>query len=113
MAEKAKYYDLEAFNTWKGQRRVNFTPPRPNFIAAASYIRKFFDAKGFEWAAIGGLAMLCIGSRREMVDIHVVYDDRDFQQIKIKWEADRRYLCAYPVDALLRLTSAEQNCRRE
>lgn len=66
-------------------------PPRANFLIAANHIRKVLDGQGVNWAAMGGLGMLCLGYRRNMRDIHVVYDERDRRAIYDKLEADRRY----------------------
>ncbi|KAF2467661.1 uncharacterized protein BDR25DRAFT_327225 [Lindgomyces ingoldianus] len=91
MGENFKYYDVEDYNSWKRKQGKNFKrPPRANFLAAATYIRNLLDGKSFNWAAVCGLAMLCLGSRREMHDIHIVYDDRDYQRMKMKLEKDQR-----------------------
>lgn len=93
MGETWKYYDVEDFNNWKRkQGKAYRIPPRANFLAAANHIKEFFEKRKLNWAAMGGLAMLCLGSRREMPDIHIVYDDRDFQRIKSKLEGDHRYI---------------------
>jgi hypothetical protein len=92
MVEDWKYYNLEEYISWKRKQGQNFRkPPRANFLAAANYVRNFFDGKKLNWAAFGGLSMLCLGSRREMSDIQVVYDDRDFERIKAKLQTDQRY----------------------
>ncbi|PSN62320.1 hypothetical protein BS50DRAFT_502737 [Corynespora cassiicola Philippines] len=65
-------------------------PPRANFLAAANYMKNLFDGKKFNWAAMGGLALLCLGARRDMFEIQIVYEDRDFNRIKPKLEADQR-----------------------
>lgn len=92
MGDNVKYYSVEDYVNWKRKQGKDLrSPPRANFLAAANYIRNLFDGKKFNWAAMGGLAMLCLGSRREMADIHIVYDDRDFQRIQAKLEADSRY----------------------
>lgn len=91
MGETGKYYNVDDFNNWKRKQGREFkSPPRANFLAAANYIGSLLDGKKCNWAAIGGLAMLCLGSRREMPDLHIVYDDRDFPRIKVKLESDRR-----------------------
>lgn len=91
MGEDWKYYNVEDYNTWKRKQGKDFrSPPRANYIAAANHIKDVLDAKKLSWAAMCGLAMLCLGSRRDMPDIHIVYDDRDFQRIKTKLEADKR-----------------------
>lgn len=92
MGENWKYYDVENYNGWKRKQGKDFKcPPRPNYVAAAIYIRNLFDGKNFKWAVLGSLAMLCLGFPRAMPDIHIVYDDRDFKRIKEKLEADQRY----------------------
>jgi hypothetical protein len=91
MGEDWKFYDVADFNNWKRKQGSAYKiPPRPNFLAAALHIGNLLDGKKINWAAMGGLAMLCLGSRRAMPDIHLVYDDREFTRIKIKLEADRR-----------------------
>jgi len=86
-----KYYDVEDFNRWKRKQGSAYRiPPRANLLAATDYVRKFFDARKSNWAAMGSLAMLCLGSPRVIPDIHVVYDDRDFQRIRMKLETDPR-----------------------
>lgn len=64
--------------------------PRENYLAAAAYVRAFFNELSIHWAAMGGLAMLCLGSRRPMSDIHIVYDTREFSKLKVKLQSDRR-----------------------
>lgn len=93
MGDNWKYYDVDGFNKRKREQGNTYRiPPRANFLLAANYIKNFLDGKKFNWAAMGGLAMLCLGSRREMLDIHIVYDDRDFQRIRAKLEGDQRYV---------------------
>lgn len=91
MAGSPRNFDVEDFNKWKRRQGSSYRiPPRANFMAAANYIRNFFESKKLNWAAMMGLAMACLGSRREMLDIHVVYDDRDLNRIKMKLEVDPR-----------------------
>ncbi|ORX92170.1 hypothetical protein BCR34DRAFT_460204, partial [Clohesyomyces aquaticus] len=91
MGESSIYYDVEAYNSRKRKLGNNFKrPPRANFLAAATYIRNLLDGKSFNWAAMCGLAMLCLGSKREMHDIHLVYEDRDYNRLKTKLEHDQR-----------------------
>lgn len=91
MGEDWKYYDVQEYNSWKRKQGKNFKcPPRANFLAAANHIRTLLDGKKINWAAAGGLAMLCLGSYREMPDIHLVYDDGAFQRIKDKLESNQR-----------------------
>jgi hypothetical protein len=92
MGGMGKYYDADDFNRWKRKQGTTCRgPPRANLLFAANYIRKILDGKNFNWAAMGGLAMLCLGSRRVMLDLHLAYDDREFEQIKAILEADQRY----------------------
>ncbi|KAJ4351576.1 uncharacterized protein N0V89_006919 [Didymosphaeria variabile] len=91
MGEDQKYYDVDDYLRWKrSQGKNNKVAPRPNLLAAATWLRRFFDARKTNWAAMGSLAMLCLGARREIPDIHIVYDDKDFQRIKMKLQADPR-----------------------
>jgi hypothetical protein len=91
MAENWKHYDVDDYNSWKRKQGKSFrSPPRANYLAAANYVRSFLDGKKLNYAFFGGLALLCLGSRRQMPDIHLVYDGRDFERIKTKLEADRR-----------------------
>jgi hypothetical protein len=92
MSEDRKYYDVDDYLKWKrSQGKNNKVAPRQNLLAAASWLRKFFDARKTNWAATGSLAMLCLGARREIPDIHIVYDDKDFQRIRMKLQTDPRY----------------------
>ncbi|KAK7187657.1 hypothetical protein PSPO01_06391 [Paraphaeosphaeria sporulosa] len=91
MGQDQKYYDVDDYLRWKrSQGKNNKIAPRPNLLAATNWLRKFFDARKTNWAAMGSLAMLCLGARREIPDIHVVYDDKDFQRIRMKLETDPR-----------------------
>ncbi|KAF1993311.1 hypothetical protein P154DRAFT_394328, partial [Amniculicola lignicola CBS 123094] len=91
MGDNWKYYDVENYNSWKKNQGRNFkSPPRANFLAAANHLRSLFDGKKINWAAIGGLSMLCLGSDRDMPDIHIVYDDKDFHRVQSKLEHDSR-----------------------
>lgn len=92
MGENQRHYDVEDYKKWKrrGGKAVKVAP-RANLLAAASWLRRFFEARKTNWAVMGSLAMLCLGARREMPDIHVVYDDKDFQRIKMKLQSDPRY----------------------
>ncbi|KAH7130386.1 hypothetical protein B0J11DRAFT_401866, partial [Dendryphion nanum] len=89
MGETPSYYSVDYYNNWKSKQRRR-GPPRANFLAAATFIRNLLDGKKINWAAMGGLAMLCLGSRRDMPDMHIVYEDREFERIKTKLEADPR-----------------------
>ncbi|KAF2871728.1 hypothetical protein BDV95DRAFT_47673 [Massariosphaeria phaeospora] len=101
MGESSKYYNAEEYISGKKNQGKNVrNPPGANFLAAANHIRKFFDGKNFNWAAFGGLAIHCLGSRREIADIHIVYDDRDFHRIQTKLEADSRMRLPQGMNAL-------------
>ena len=92
MGGDQKHYDVDEYKKWKrGKGKAFKIAPRPNLLAAASWLHKFFEARKTNWAVMGSLAMLCLGARREMPDIHVVYDDKDFQRIKMKLQNDPRY----------------------
>lgn len=93
MAKKMGYYNVEAFARQKKQQEQEIVvPPRPNFLAAAKHLRTLFDSKKFTYAFMGGLEMLCLGHRREMPDLQIAYDDRDFNRMKAKLEADPRHV---------------------
>jgi hypothetical protein len=49
-------------------------PPPVNLFAAANYLNRLFSTNGIHWAAMGGFAMICRGSRRTTHDIDVVTD---------------------------------------
>jgi hypothetical protein len=87
------------------------TPPQANILAAASHVRRLFESKKFTYAVMGELAMLCLGHRCEMRDVLIAYDAKDYNRIKKKLEADRRYT----TPAILeddRLTVTGYNCRQ-
>jgi hypothetical protein len=92
---KMGYYNVDNFNKQKMQKEQGVkVPPRANVLAAANHIRSFFEGKKFTYAFFGGLEMLCLGFRRELLDLHITYDDKDFQRIKAKLEKDQRYCCS-------------------
>jgi hypothetical protein len=85
------YYSVEDFVKQKRQREKEaMAPPRANFLAAANHIRGLFEGKKFTYGVMGGLEMLCLGYQREMPDLQIAYDDRDFHRIKAKLETDQR-----------------------
>jgi hypothetical protein len=91
MAGKMGYYSVEDFMKQKRQRATEaIAPPRANLMAAANHIRSLFEGKKLTYGVMGGLEMLCLGSQREMPDLHIAYDDRDFHRIKAKLEGDQR-----------------------
>lgn len=90
MAKPAKYYNVEDFNDYK-RKQGKCLPPQVNVLAAACHMQALFDAKRFTWGFMGGLAMLCLGYKREMPDLHIAYDDKDFNRIKAELSYDPRY----------------------
>lgn len=89
------YYNVQDYNKQKQQQQeqhgVNI-PPEANIIAAANHIRALLDGKKFEYGLFGGLAMLCLGSRRKQCDVHIAYDDKNFLRLRQKLENDQRYV---------------------
>lgn len=113
MGEDRKHYDVEDYKRWKkSQGKALKIAPRANVLAAANWVRIFFDARKTNWAALGSLAMLCLGARREMPDIHIVYDDKDFQHIRMKLQADPRYDRPLKDEKVRLLMEPEYDCRR-
>lgn len=95
MGKSWKYYNADEFNNRKRLLGKNFrAPPTANVLAAANHIKNVFDAKKVNWAAMGALVIFCLGSRRELSDVHIVYDDRDFEKLHKKLDADKRYGCS-------------------
>jgi hypothetical protein len=91
MASKMGYYNVEEFTKQKRDEIKEIkVPPKANILAAADHIKKVFEGKKFIYAFMGGLEMLCLGYRREMPDLQVAYDDKDFHKIKSKLESDQR-----------------------
>jgi hypothetical protein len=91
MAHKLRHYDVAEFNNMKRQQGKNFKiPPRANFLAAVNHLRDFFETKKFAYGFMCGMQMLCLGYKREMPDVHIAYDDRDFNKIKAKLESNQR-----------------------
>jgi hypothetical protein len=85
------YYDVEDFTRQKRQQeKETKVPPKANLLAAADYIRKLFEGKNFSYAFMGGLEMLCLGHGREMPDLQIAYDDKDFHKINSKLDSDHR-----------------------
>jgi hypothetical protein len=74
----------------KQQGKEVRVPPKTNFLAAANHIRTLFDAKKFVYGVMGGFEMLCLGNQREMSDLQIAYDDKDFHRIRSKLEGDQR-----------------------
>lgn len=90
MAKSASYYNVDDFNNYK-RTQGRCIPPRANVLAAANHIQTLFDAKEFTYGFMGGLPMLCLGYKREMPDLHITYDARDFERLGVKLGSDRRY----------------------
>jgi hypothetical protein len=90
MAKSSGYYNVADFNEYK-RKHGKCLPPRVNVLIAACYIQEFFDAKKFTYGFMGGLPMLCLGYKREMPDLHIAYDAKDFERLKSKLENNRRY----------------------
>ncbi|CAO2654576.1 Nn.00g113090.m01.CDS01 [Neocucurbitaria sp. VM-36] len=90
MANTVGYFNVEIKQQKKQQANGIEIPPRANFLAAADHIRYLFESKKFTYAVMGALEMLCLGYRREMPDLHIAYDDKDFNKIKVKLEGDKR-----------------------
>ncbi|KAF3003550.1 hypothetical protein E8E13_005969 [Curvularia kusanoi] len=89
MGKPAAYYNSDDFNKYK-KTQGKCIPPRSNVLAAACHIQALFDTKRFTYGFLGGLPMLCMGYKREMPDLHVAYDDRDFDRLTAKLGSDRR-----------------------
>lgn len=87
------YYNVEDYVRQKKQHAKEISvPPRANLLAAANHLRGIFETKKLAYGFMGSLEMLCLGYRREMPDLQIAYDDRDFQRIRVKLEADQRYV---------------------
>ncbi|KAH7089234.1 hypothetical protein FB567DRAFT_426404, partial [Paraphoma chrysanthemicola] len=84
------YYSVEDYLTQRRHQEKIRIPPRANFLAAVNHIRNMFEGKKFAYGVLGGFEMLCLGYRREMPDLQLAYDDRDFHRIKPKLESDPR-----------------------
>ncbi|KAJ4368019.1 hypothetical protein N0V83_006374 [Neocucurbitaria cava] len=90
MANNAGYFNVEVNQPKNQETKGVAIPPMTNFLAAADHIRQLFESKKFAYGIMGGLEMLCLGYRREMPDLHIAYEDKDFNKIKVKLEADKR-----------------------
>ncbi|KAF3039522.1 hypothetical protein E8E12_005683 [Didymella heteroderae] len=89
MAKSSGYYNVDDFNEYK-RKQEKCLPPRINVLAAACHIQEFLDAKKFTYGFMGGLPVLCLGYKRELSDLHIVYDEKDFERLKSKLENNRR-----------------------
>lgn len=93
MGSKMGHYNVDDFIQQKGQqdKEVKILP-KTNLLAAADHIRKLFEGKKYDYAFMGGLEMLCLGHQRELPDLQIAYDDKDFHKMKSKLESDQRYI---------------------
>lgn len=93
MTEPTKHYEgVELAKRPNQPRTIHNIPPHANLLAVANHIRDLLEKKKIGYAVMGGLQMLCLGYHREMPDLHIVYDGKDFSRFKKKLEADRRYV---------------------
>jgi hypothetical protein len=93
MASKIGFYNVEDYMKHRRQQETGLRiPPRENLFAAANHIRNMFEGKKIVYGFMGGLEMLCLGHRREMSDLQIAYDDKDFHRMKSKLEGDPRYV---------------------
>jgi hypothetical protein len=90
MAKSAAYYNVADFNEYK-RKHGKCLPPLVNVLTAACHFQEFLDAKKITYGFIGGLPMLCLGYKREMPDLHIAYDAKDFERLKSKLENNHRY----------------------
>ncbi|KAJ8109943.1 hypothetical protein OPT61_g7083 [Boeremia exigua] len=100
MAKSAGYYNVDDFNKYK-KTQGRCLPPRINVLAAATHIQALLDAKKLTYGFMGGLPMLCLGYKREMPDLHIAYDAREFERLKAKLETDRRIRIQTGLNSLL------------
>lgn len=107
MANNAGYFNVEVNQPKKQETKGVAIPPMANFLAAADHIRQLFESKKFAYGIMGGLEMLCLGHRRVMPDLHIAYEDKDFNKIKVKLEADKRF--GSPLDCETELRSSVYN----
>lgn len=70
----ASRYSLVDYDSEEEREKDPQGPPLANLFAAASYLSRLFAANGIQWAAMGGFAMICRGSRRTTRDVDVVTD---------------------------------------
>ncbi|KAL1652945.1 hypothetical protein SLS61_004566 [Didymella pomorum] len=89
MAKSAAYYNVADFNEYK-RKHGKCLPPLVNVLTAACHFQEFLDAKKITYGFIGGLPMLCLGYKREMPDLHIAYDAKDFERLKSKLENNHR-----------------------
>jgi|TARA_R110002003_G_scaffold12_1_gene803 hypothetical protein len=111
MASKMGYYNVEDYLKQRRQQEKIRVPPKANFLAAVNHIRNMFEGKKFTYGVMGGLEMLCLGYRREMPDLQIAYDDRDFHRIKAKLESDQRYALE-STSTRLKLTMVVSVCQK-
>lgn len=70
----ASKYSVVDYDSEEERRKDPQGPPLVNLFAAASYLKRLFSANEVRWAAMGGFAMICRGSRRTTRDVDVVTD---------------------------------------
>jgi hypothetical protein len=91
-----QYYNLEDYNAWKRNRGLKYRAlPWPNFLCAVDYVTGVLDGHGVTWAAVGGLSMLCLGQTRNMFDLQIIYNRREFRKLECVLESDRRYFASH------------------
>ena len=70
----ASHYDLTDYDAEDERANDPVGPALANLFAAADFIAALCAAANVPWAAMGGFAMLCLGSRRATIDIDVVVE---------------------------------------
>jgi len=70
----ASKYSLIDYDSEEERKKSPEGPPMANLFAAANYLDRLFSANGIRWAAMGGFAMICRGSRRMTNDVDVATD---------------------------------------
>ncbi|KAF2205484.1 hypothetical protein GQ43DRAFT_362318 [Delitschia confertaspora ATCC 74209] len=88
MFAKSKYHDGKDYESNKRGQAGHNIPPRANLLAAMNYMKTVLAKERIDWAAMGGITMLALGSSRAVKDIHIVYDVASFAQIKFYLEKD-------------------------
>lgn len=84
------YYNAEDLQKRQGGGATK-VPPKANLLAAVNQIRGLFERKKLVYGVMGRFEMLCLGHRRDISDLQIAYDARDFHRIKAKLEGDPRY----------------------
>jgi len=70
----ASKYSLIDYDSEEERKNDPNGPPTIHLFAAATYLKRLFSTNDIPWAAFGGFAMICRGSRRTTRDIDVVTD---------------------------------------